>query len=497
MDALSAKKQLLFAAVSYSYKIIDFFGGITAVQFSRKAFKAYDIRGIVPEELNEAMAYRIGKAYVELFKAKKVAIGRDARLTGIKLKAALIAGLTEAGCDVVDIGLCGTEQIYFATAHLNLDGGIMITASHNPQEYNGMKLVSSGARPISEDSGLKELEEAVINASTNVNAVEKGRLVELNIMPEYIRHILQYIDRARLKPLKVVVNAGNGTAGPVVDAIEPFLPFEFIKVNHQPDGNFPNGIPNPLLVENRGVTARKVLEVKADIGIAWDGDFDRCFLFDEQGNFIEGYYLVGFLAQIFLHRNKGAKIIHDPRLTWNTIELVRQAGGLPIQNKSGHAFMKEGMRREEAVYGGEMSAHHFFRDFFYCDSGMIPWLLVLEIMSTEEKPLSELMRERTACFPISGEINSTVSDAKAVIKKIEELYAPKALKVEYIDGLSVEYDHWRFNLRMSNTEPVLRLNVESRCDEKLVKEKTEELLNIIMSYENLPLCGGVQKRRSR
>lgn len=452
------------------------------MQFSRKAFKAYDIRGTVPEELNAAMAYRIGKSYVDLFKVKKVVVGRDVRLSGIELKDALMAGLTEAGCDVVDIGLCGTEQIYFTTAHLNLDGGIMITASHNPQEYNGMKLVGAGARPISEVSGLKELEEAVINGTTNsVADIVKGQVTELNIMPQYIQHLLQYVDRARLKPLKVVVNAGNGTAGPVIDAIEHFLPFEFIKVNHSPDGSFPHGIPNPLLVENRDATARKVIEAKADVGIAWDGDFDRCFLFDEQGHFIEGYYLVGFLAQLFLHKNKGAKIIHDPRLTWNTIELVNKAGGVPIQNKSGHAFMKEGMRREEAIYGGEMSAHHFFKDFFYCDSGMIPWLLVLEIMSDEGKPLSELIRERTACFPISGEINSTVADAKAVIEKIENIYAPSSLKVEYVDGLSIEYENWRFNVRMSNTEPVLRLNVESRCDIELMEQKTKELLAIINS----------------
>lgn len=449
---------------------------------SSDAFKAYDIRGKFPDELNEEMAYRIGRSYVAIFKTKRVAVGRDVRLSGSVLKTALIAGLTEAGCDVIDIGLCGTEQIYFATAHLNLDGGIMITASHNPQEYNGMKLVSAGARPISGDSGLKELEEAVFRGQfISVADIEPGVVCQQEIMQEYIQHLLQYVDLSRLKPLKVVVNAGNGTAGPVIDAIEKFLPFEFIKVNHSPDGSFPKGIPNPLLVENRAVTAQRVLETQADVGIAWDGDFDRCFLFDEQGNFIEGYYLVGFLAQAFLRKYKGEKIIHDPRLTWNTIEVVHKAGGIPIQNKSGHAFMKEGMRREEAIYGGEMSAHHFFKDFFYCDSGMIPWLLVLEIMSIEAKPLSELMRERTACFPISGEINSTVDDAKAVIEKIENIYAPSSLKVEYVDGLSIEYENWRFNVRMSNTEPVLRLNVESRCDIELMERKTKELLAIIRS----------------
>ncbi|MEG6585025.1 phosphomannomutase [Dendrosporobacter sp. 1207_IL3150] len=447
----------------------------------RNAFKAYDIRGKVPEELNEEMAYRLGRAYVDIFKAKQVAVGHDIRLSGPALRDALVTGLTEAGCNVIDIGMCGTEQIYFATAHLKLDGGIMITASHNPQEYNGMKLVRSEAKPISSDSGLKDLEEAVINGEFTTRGSIPGQVSYYDIMPEYIEHLLTFIDINTLRPLKVVVNAGNGGAGKVIDAIVEYLPFEFIKINHNPDGSFPNGIPNPLLVENREATSKVVKETGADIGIAWDGDFDRCFLFDENGDFIEGYYLVGFLATAFIRRNPGARIIHDPRLTWNTIELVTQAGGVPIQNKTGHAFMKERMRQEGAVYGGEMSAHHYFKDFAYCDSGMIPWLLVLEIMSLEGKALSVLMKERTACFPVSGEINSHVEDQVAAIKRIEDIYIPSAVSVEYIDGLSVEFENWRFNVRMSNTEPVLRLNVESRCDVELMKQKTNELLKLINS----------------
>lgn len=452
------------------------------MQILRNAFKAYDIRGKVPGEVNEEMAYRLGRAYVDLFAAKKVVVGHDIRLSGPALREALVKGLTEAGCSVVDIGTCGTEQIYFATAHLKLDGGIMITASHNPQEYNGMKLVRAGARPISGDSGLKDLEKAVVSGTfPSVSGLVLGKVSNCDIMPEYIKHLLTYVDTTKLKSLKVVVNAGNGAAGPVLDALEQYLPFEFIKVNHEPDGNFPNGIPNPLLVENREATASVVCASRADIGIAWDGDFDRCFLFDEKGEFIEGYYLVGVLAQAFIRKRPGAKIIHDPRLTWNTIEVVTKAGGIPILTKSGHAFMKERMRQEDAVYGGEMSAHHYFKDFFYCDSGMIPWLLILEIMCMEGKPLSQLMQERVECYPVSGEINSEVSDTRAVISRIEERYGPDALSIDYTDGVSIEYSNWRFNVRMSNTEPVLRLNVESRCDVKLMQEKTAELLAIIHS----------------
>ncbi|MGM9571918.1 MAG: phosphomannomutase [bacterium] len=446
----------------------------------REAFKAFDIRGKYPEEVNEELAYRIGVAFAQLFQAKKVAVGHDIRLSGESLQEALTKGLTDMGCDVVDIGMCGTEQIYFATAHYGLDGGIMITASHNPKEYNGMKLVKSQAVPISGDTGLNEIADFVFSSDFKaVKAADLGQVTSKNVLPEYIEHLLGYIDLSLLKPLKVVINVGNGAAGAAMQALAEKLPFEFIAANMEPDGNFPNGVPNPLLLENREATAKLVRENKADVGIAWDGDFDRCFLFDENGELIEGYYMVGFLSEAFLAKNPGAKIIYDPRLIWNTVELVEKAGGTPLMCKSGHAFIKAKMRAEDAVYGGEMSAHHYFKDFSYCDSGMIPWLLILEIMCREGKKLSDLVAERIAKFPISGEINSKVADAKAVLEKVRAQYEPTALKTDTIDGLSLEYENWRFNLRMSNTEPVIRLNVEAKGDKKLLEEKTAELLALI------------------
>ena len=448
------------------------------MKLSNKGFGAYDIRGIYPDEVNEELAYRVGRTFVELFSAKKVAVGHDIRLSGPSMSEALIRGLTEAGCDVVDIGQCGTEMIYFATAHLKLDGGIMITASHNPKNYNGMKLVRKESRPISSDTGLKDIEEKVMNGSFEPLGGPKGKVEPHDILDEYVQAILSYVDVKALKPFKVVANTGNGAAGPIINALEKHLPFQLVKVYNEPDGNFPNGVPNPILQENREATAKVVRESGADIGVAWDGDFDRCFLFDEKGGFIEGYYMVGFLAQAFLKKNKGAKVIYDPRLVWNTIEIAEDLGGVPIMCKSGHAFIKDRMRKENAIYGGEMSAHHYFRDFSYCDSGMIPWLLVLELMSAAGKPLSDLMQERMERYPISGEINSKVADAKAVIEKIEAKYG-KTGTVTKVDGLSIEYPEWRFNLRMSNTEPVIRLNVEVRQDKALLKEKTDELLREI------------------
>lgn len=447
----------------------------------RNAFKAYDIRGCVPDELNEDMAYSLGRAFVDIIKVKQVCVGRDIRLSSPALAAALIRGINDSGADVVDIGLCGTEQVYFATSHLGLDAGIMVTASHNPQDYNGMKLVRKGSRPISGDTGLRELEEAVVSGKYEEvpGHGRRGTITYVDSMDNYVRHLLTYIDVSLLRPLKVVVNAGNGCAGPVIDALEKYLPFEFIKLQHQPDGAFPNGIPNPILPENQEATAKVVRETGADIGIAWDGDFDRCFLFDECGNFIEGYYVVGFLAQAFLQKVPEAKIIHDPRLTWNTIEIVENAGGIPVQSKTGHAFIKERMRVEDAVYGGEMSAHHYFRDFAYCDSGMIPWLLVLETMCSEQKSLSALVKDRMAKFPVSGEINRKVTNAAQVLRAVEETYMAQHPVIDRTDGLSMEFDNWRFNLRMSNTEPVIRLNVETRSDASLMKQKTQELLDLI------------------
>ncbi len=446
------------------------------MSYCTEAFGAYDIRGIYPKTINEKIAYRIGRFFPSLVVAKKVVVGNDIRLSGPSLKEALIKGLIESGCDVVDIGQCGTEMIYFATSHFNLDGGVMITASHNPKEYNGMKFVRAEARPISGDTGLRKLEDKVADGELPVMAEKLGQLEKIDIVEDYVKHILSFVELSNLKPLKIVVNAGNGAAGPVIDVMEKYLPFELVKVHHEANGNFPNGVPNPLLPENRDATAKAVRASGADAGVAWDGDFDRCFMFDEQGNFIEGYYMVGFLAKAFLQKNQGGKIIYDPRLTWNTEEIVKENGGTPVISKSGHAFIKEKMRKENAIYGGEMSAHHYFRDFSYCDSGMIPWLLVLELLSqTNGNQLSELMQNRMQKYPCSGEINSKVKDADEVLKRIEAEYGPKG-KVVKVDGLSVEFDNWRFNLRKSNTEPVIRLNVETQEDNVLMKEKTEELL---------------------
>jgi phosphomannomutase len=438
-------------------------------------FKAYDIRGRIPDELNEDIAYRIGRAYAMFLTPKQVVVGHDIRLSSPAISEAVVNGLRDSGVDVFDIGECGTEEIYFATSHFNMDGGIVVTASHNPKDYNGMKLVRESSKPISGDTGLHEIQR--LAEANDFDAVStRGKLESLDHRSAYIAQLLSYVDIATLPKLKVVVNAGNGGAGAVIDRIEKFLPIEFIKVHHDANGHFPNGVPNPLLVENRASTTDAIAAHDADLGIAWDGDFDRCFFFDENGRFIEGYYIVGLLAESFLEKDASAKIVHDPRLTWNTIDIVASKGGEAVQSKTGHAFIKERMREEDATYGGEMSAHHYFKDFAYCDSGMVPWLLVIGLMSQQRATLSSLVNDRMKKFPASGEINRRLTNPQAAIDKIEEKYAVDALDVEHTDGLSVSYKDWRFNLRMSNTEPVVRLNVESRADTALMESKTAELL---------------------
>ena len=446
-------------------------------------FKAYDIRGRLGTELNEDIAYRIGRAYAHFLSAKRVVIGGDIRLSSEPLKQALARGLLDSGTDVLDLGMTGTEEIYFASFHLDVDGGIEVTASHNPINFNGMKLVGRGARPISGDTGLNEIKR-LAEENNFSTPIKIGKLEKFSTQNNYINHILSYIDLANIKPLKLVVNAGNGAAGHIIDAIEDKLqrakvPVEFIKIHHTPDGTFPNGIPNPLLPENRKATAQAVREHKADIGIAWDGDFDRCFLFDENGEYIEGYYIVGLLARSFLAKKPGEKIIHDPRLTWNTIDIVKAAGGIPIQSKTGHAFIKERMRSENAIYGGEMSAHHYFRDFAYCDSGMIPWLLIAEILSLKEANLSELVGERIDAYPCSGEINTTVKNGEATLMKIKEYFSELNPVVDLTDGVSLDFDSWRTNIRISNTEPLLRLNIETKANPELLRKKVLEISSII------------------
>jgi phosphomannomutase/phosphomannomutase/phosphoglucomutase len=444
------------------------------------AFKAYDIRGRIPTELNESLAYDIGRAYAAFVKPKTVCVGRDIRLTSGELANALKRGLMDGGCDVRDIGLCGTEGVYFATFAYKLGGGIMVTASHNPPDYNGMKLVREDSRPISGDTGLTDMRALIQSARLPAPVARPGRQSALDTSVKYLEHLLSYVDRARLRKLKVVVNAGNGGAGLIIDELEPHLPFEFIKLQHTPDGTFPNGIPNPMIEENQAVTAEAVRNSGADLGLAWDGDYDRCFFFDNEGRFIDGYYLVGLLAEAFLKRERGARIVHDPRVTWNTIDIVRRHGGEPVLCKSGHAFIKQKMREVDAVYGGEMSAHHYFRAFAYCDSGMIPWLLVLQVMCEEGKSLAELVGERMRLFPVSGEINRRLSgDAKSVLLKAQQHYQSQALAIDFTDGVSLEFPEWRFNLRGSNTEPLVRLNVEARGSAALVRDKTAEVLRLI------------------
>jgi len=450
-----------------------------------RCFKAYDIRGQLGTELNEDIAYRIGRAYAEFLKPQTIVLGGDIRLTSEALKAALSDGIRDAGANVIDIGMVGTEEVYFATSHLKADGGIEVTASHNPIDYNGMKPIREGSRPISSDTGLLDIKRlAEANQFAPVDAAARGGYEKRSVLNEYLDHLLGYIDNEAIRPIKLVMNAGNGAAGHVVDAIETRfadlkLPIEIIKIFNEPDGTFPNGIPNPILHENRAPTIDAVLAHGADMGIAWDGDFDRCFLVDEKGQFIEGYYIVGLLAEAFLLKNPGAKIVHDPRLTWNTIDVVTRGGGQAIQSKTGHAFIKERMRAEDAVYGGEMSAHHYFRDFFYCDSGMIPWLLVMELITRSGKPLSALVNDMVMAYPSPGELNRTIADPAAAIKRVREHYQADALVIDETDGISMEFPQWRFNLRMSNTEAVVRLNLETRGDSVLLAKHEKALLSLL------------------
>jgi len=449
----------------------------------KNIFREYDLRGLAQTELTADFAFGLGQSFVVYLEkkgaARKVLVGHDNRATSPFFSERLMAGLRESGAEVTFLGEVPTPTFYFAGRTLSFPAGIMVTASHNPPEYNGMKFVREESRPLSGDSGLKEIERLAAAPDLPPASGSRGGRQAADYLDAYIAHLLSYIDPRVLKPLKVVVNAGNGCAGPVLDALERHLPLRLIKIHHAPDATFPHGVPNPLLPENRHATAQAVRDHEAAVGLAWDGDFDRCFFFDEQGNFIEGYYLVGFIAAALLAAQPGAAIIHDPRLTWNTIDMVREAGGRPVMSKTGHAFIKARMRLENALYGGEMSGHHYFRDFAFCDSGMIPWLLVLQSMCRTGQPLSALVRERMARYPCSGEINRKLLDPDAALKRVEALYTREAIGVDRTDGLSLEFPAWRFNLRKSNTEPVLRLNVETRQDPALLKARTAELLGLM------------------
>lgn len=446
-------------------------------------FKAYDIRGRLGVDLDEDIAFRIGRAFAQELQAKRVVLGRDCRESSENLVKAVADGLMRAGVEVLDLRLCGTEEVYFATGHLGADGGICVTASHNPIDYNGMKIVGAWAAPLDAEvvAKIKELAQS----GEFVAELEGGKVVDASfVRADYVKRVLSFVDIAQLRPLRVVVNAGNGAAGPTFDAIADALskakaPIEFIRMHHAPDGQFPNGIPNPLLIENQPPTIKAVRDAGADMGIAFDGDFDRCFFFDDKGNFVPGEYVVSLLAEVFLAKEPGVTIIHEPRVIYATQNSIFKAGGKAVICRSGHTFLKRALREHDAVYGGEMSAHHYFKDFYYCDSGMIPWLLIAELLGRTQKSLCELLSDRRKEFPSSGEINFRVDENDKAIARVEAAYLPHAVDYDRTDGLSIDMGEWRFNLRGSNTEPLLRLNVESLGDAVLLEKATKRLSSLI------------------
>ncbi len=445
-----------------------------------ECFKAYDIRGKVSTEINPDFAYNLGRAYASEFLPENVVIGHDIRESSLVLYDALAKGLLESGVNVIALGLCGTEEVSFQTSNLKSDGGIMVTASHNPMDYNGMKLSLKNSAPLGKDTGLWLLKDRIKNQEFKPFNHD-GRSVQYDDKTDYINHLLSYVDLEKIKPLKIVANTGNGCAALALELLMPHLPIEWIKINYELDGSFPNGIPNPLLPENRQTTSRAVIEHQADFGIAWDGDCDRCFFFDHEGNFIEGYYLMGLIAQQMLIKHPKSKIVMDTRLTWNTEEIAHQNGGEAIISKGGHSCIKQTMREVDAIYGGEMSAHHYFKSFFYCDSGMIPWLLIAELISVTDRPLKSWVEASIQAFPCTGELNYKVRDSDEVIKFIENYFAQDQPIKERLDGLTLIFPEWRLNVRASNTEPLLRLNMESRGDLTLLTEKkalVESLINL-------------------
>ena len=449
-------------------------------------FKAYDIRGRLGVDLDEAIAYQIGRAFARALDARIVVLGRDVRASSRALCDSVAQGLIDEGCDVLDLGLSGTEEMYFGTAQFGADGGICVTASHNPLDYNGMKMVRRGSAPLDTETGLGTIKALAEQPLPEPRAVA-GRIrdVALDARKAYVEHVVSFVDVEALRPLRILVNPGHGAAGPAFDAIAARLealdcPLVFERIFFEPDGTFPQGIPNPLLPENRPATAEAVRRLGADFGVAWDGDFDRCFFFDHEGSFVDGEYVVGLLAQVFLEKEQGATIIHDPRVVWNTLDVIARAGGRAVQSRTGHAFIKQAMRDENAVYGGEMSAHHYFRDFAYCDSGMIPWLLVAELVSRKGS-LFELVRDRKAAFPSSGEINFTLSDPASAIAKVRDRYLPMARSIDMTDGCSMDLGTWRFNLRSSNTEPIVRLNLETLGEPEFVSEAVKTISGLLLS----------------
>lgn len=459
---------------------------IQAAKKHLSCFKAYDVRGKIDVEIDEDVAYRVGRAVAQQLKAKSIVVGYDARSTSADYAAAVGRGVCDAGADVLSIGMAGTEEMYWAVTEFGACAGIEVTASHNPIDYNGMKIVKSGSRPLDDASDFQPIR-ALAEAGVWSHALRLGRVIDRSheARKKYVSRVLSLVDVQAFRPLKIVVNSGNGAAGPTFDAIASQLaemgaPLEFVRLHHFPDPTFPNGIPNPLLPENHAVTSDVVKELGADFGVAFDGDFDRCFLFEGEGQFVPGEYVVGLLAEAFLAKEPGGKVVHDPRVIWNTLDVVARSGGTAIQSKTGHAFIKEAMRANGAVYGGEMSAHHYFRDFAYCDSGMLPWLLIAELVSKSGRSLTDLLASRRAAFPSSGEVNFRVKDANAAIAAVRAAYAVGA-DLDEMDGLSLSHAGWRLNVRKSNTEPLVRLNVEARGHATNLSEMVPEVALVIQS----------------
>ncbi|MEO1196411.1 MAG: phosphomannomutase/phosphoglucomutase [Pseudomonadota bacterium] len=449
-------------------------------------FKAYDVRGVLGKDLDDDIAARIGRAMGALLGPGKIVVGFDARETSPTLAAALTAGITSRGVDVVELGLCGTEEVYFATGHLEAAGGVMVTASHNPIEYNGMKIVGPGSRPLDPATELAALKDQAEKDEYPAVA-SAGACLPTELRDAFARHVANQADAKAIGPLRLLVNPGNGTAGAAFDQVAQTLiaggaRLDIARMHHDPDPTFPNGIPNPLIPENQGQTADQVVAKNADLGVAWDGDFDRCFFFDETGAIVPGEIVVAILAEAALTREPGAKIVHDPRVTGAVEATVAAAGGEAVVTKTGHAFLKAKMRETGAPYGGEMSAHHYFRDFYYCDSGMIPWVHFAEILSRRGVKASELVADLRRRFPSSGEINFRVTDAKATMKAVVEALSEDAVSIDRLDGISLNFADWRANVRASNTEPLLRLNVETRGDAALLERKVAEMRSLIQNH---------------
>jgi phosphomannomutase len=442
-----------------------------------KVFKAYDVRGIYPRELDEDGAYAIGRAYVEQFEPRRIAVGRDMRISSPSMAAALIRGVTDGGADVLDLGLVGTEMVYFAVGELELDGGVAVTASHNPKEYTGMKIVREGALPVGGDSGLLDIRDKAMSLGDAPEGQSLGQVQEYDVWPAYVERVLSFVDVSAIKPLRVVIDAANGMAGVMLPPVVERLPIEAIRHYFEPDGTFPSHEPNPLLPENREFIVEKTTTEGADFGVAFDGDADRCFFVDDEGEFVPGDFVTALLAESVLEKSPGGKIIYDVRASWAVPETIEGAGGTPLINRVGHAFIKHRMREEGAVFGGEVSGHYYFREFSQADSGVVPFLLMLELISRRGEKLSQILRPYRDRYFITGELNTPVPDVALKLEELEDRFGPQG-EVSHLDGISVDAGEWHFNVRPSNTEPLLRLNLEARSEE-LMEQKRDEVLDVI------------------